>query len=277
MHQPLHGRALGAQPWANPRWRGEEQLQQHPAPWTSRECLVLGYSQRTTPLDCPCGLQSAAQAGTESHFTFLDNSEINTQTQTCFGHSRTRSGPRRRKKPIYSLDTKLVLWQHGKTLFNLLKWYTWSNSWEVTTFPGTEPKHYLLVTLGKEDWKQCVPVEQGLPCLTCTHSSGQVPQELPGEQLCLGTQPPKFPKPLPSLQNDSTAAAQKDFQEIKELTVLSSVPSTRELLLRIEKENPNPILLLQQGALSSLPALGAVVKCFSYPTSLRCIKAHTPC
>lgn len=83
-------------------------------------------------------------------------------------------------------------------------------------------------------------MEQGLPCLTCTHSSGQVPQELPGEQLCLGTQPPKFPKPLPSLQNDSTAAAQKDFQEITELTVLSSVPSTRELLLRIEKENPNP-------------------------------------
>lgn len=69
---------------------------QHPG--TSKECLVPWLQPKDNTLDCPCGLQSAAQAGTESHFTFLNNSETNTQTQTYFGHSQTRSGPRRRKK-----------------------------------------------------------------------------------------------------------------------------------------------------------------------------------
>lgn len=171
---------------------------QHPG--TSRECLVHWLQSKDNTLDCPCRLQSAAQAGTESHFTFLNNSETNTQTQTYFGHSQTKSGPRRRKKKIHSLNTKLILWQHGKTLFNLLKWYTWPNSSEVTTFPGTEPKHYLFVNSGKARLKAvCAHGTSSLPCLTCTHSSRQVPQKLPGEQLCLGTQPPKFPKPLPAL------------------------------------------------------------------------------
>lgn len=97
MHQPLHGRALGLQPWAKPWWRGEE-LQQHPAPRDLRGMPAPWLQPKGNTPDCPCGLQSAAQAGTESHFTFLNNSETNTQTQTYFGHSQTRSGPRRRRK-----------------------------------------------------------------------------------------------------------------------------------------------------------------------------------
>lgn len=85
MHQPLQGRVWGVSP--EPELRGEVRSSssstQHHS--TSREC------QRTAALDCP-------QAGTESHFTFLNNSETNTQTQTYFGHSQRRSGPRRRKQ-----------------------------------------------------------------------------------------------------------------------------------------------------------------------------------
>lgn len=134
-----------------------------------------GYSQRTTPLDCPCGLQSAAQAGTESHFTFLNNSETNTQTQTYFGHSQTRSSPRRKKKisilltPNWFYDSMV---RHYSTSLNDINDLILQ---KLPHFLGQSP-NILLVTLGRQG-KQCVPMEQHLCPASPAHTAlGRCPR-----------------------------------------------------------------------------------------------------
>lgn len=164
MHQPLHGRALGGNPWAKPQWRGEEQLQQHPAPWDLQGmpgslATARGHHPWTIPVDCRVLPRQAQKA--ISHSWTIQKQILRRKRTLAIVKVR----PKEEEKNIYSLDTELVLWQHGKTLFNLLKWYKWSNSSEVTTFPGTEPKHYLLETMGKQDWKQCVPMVSAPPHL----------------------------------------------------------------------------------------------------------------
>lgn len=109
---------------------------------------------------------------------FLNNSKTNTQSQTFLGRTvRQGQDQEEGKKETSSLYTKLILWQHSKSLFKLLKWYTWSNSSKVTTFPVTEPKYYFLVTLGKEETElkrmlKGLTGQHGLPspCITCTYS-----------------------------------------------------------------------------------------------------------
>lgn len=174
---------------------------------------------------------SPVQAITKSFHVLEQLRNKNSVSNVLWPYSQRRSGPRKRKKTakISSLYTKLILWQHGMTLFKLLKWYTWSNSSKVTTFPGTEPKHYLFVTLEKKErLKRSVCLQSlhsGMVCIyiTRTYSSQQCwkPQKLPSDQMCSGSQPPKLPKPLPVLQDVTTAAIRKVFQEIGRLTVTS--------------------------------------------------------
>lgn len=111
---------------------------------------------------------------------FLNNSKTNTQSQTFFGHTVRQGQDQEEGKKPSSLYTKLILWQHSKSLFKLLKWYTWPNSSKVATFPVIEPKYYLLVTLGKEKTEvKCMlkglTQQHGLPLpyVTCTYSPQQ--------------------------------------------------------------------------------------------------------
>lgn len=122
---------------------------QHPG--TSRECLVHWLQSKDNTLDCPCRLQSAAQAGTESHFTFLNNSETNTQTQTYFGHSQTKSGPRRRKKRSILLTPN---WFYD----SMVRHYSTSLSdihdlilQKLPHFLGQSPNIIFSLTLGKQE------------------------------------------------------------------------------------------------------------------------------
>lgn len=199
MHQPLHGKALGANPWAIPRWRGEEQLQQHPAPWDLQGMLgslatARGQHPWTVSVGCRVLPKQAQKA--ISHSWAIQKQILRLKrTLAIVRQGQAQGGG---KKKIYSLDTKLVLWQHGKTLFNLLKWYKWFNPSEVTTFPGTEPKYYLLVTLGNKT-EQCVPMSDtsALPHLHTQLWAGA--PETPRWTTVPCTQAPKLPKPLPSL------------------------------------------------------------------------------
>lgn len=122
---------------------------QHPG--TSRECLVHWLQSKDNTLDCPYRLQSAAQAGTESHFTFLNNSETNTQTQTYFGHSQTKSGPRRRKKRSILLTPN---WFYD----SMVRHYSISLGdihdlilQKLPHFLGQSPNIIFSLTLGKQD------------------------------------------------------------------------------------------------------------------------------
>lgn len=152
MHQLLHGRALWGvtpEPSLSGEVRSGSSSTQHPG--TSRECLVHWLQSKDNTLDCPCRLQSAAQAGTESHFTFLNNSETNTQTQTYFGHSQTKSGPRRRKKRSILLTPN---WFYD----SMVRHYSISLSdihdlilQKLPHFLGQSPNIIFSLTLGKQD------------------------------------------------------------------------------------------------------------------------------
>lgn len=91
-------KGFGGDPWAKPRWRAEESSSSTQHLRISRECLILWLQPKDNTPALSLRLQSTAQAGTESHFTFLDNLETNTQTQTYFGHSQTRSRPKEEGK-----------------------------------------------------------------------------------------------------------------------------------------------------------------------------------
>lgn len=122
---------------------------QHPG--TSRECLVHWLQSKDNALDCPCRLQSAAQAGTESHFTFLNNSETNTQTQTYFGHSQTKSGPRRRKKRSILLTPNWIMSYHAVIESISLSDIHDLILQKLPHFLGQSPNIIFSLTLGKQD------------------------------------------------------------------------------------------------------------------------------
>lgn len=219
-------KGFGGNPWAKPRWRAEERLQQQPAPQNLQgmpDSLAAAKGQHpcTVPEDCRALPRQAQKA--ISHSWTIQKQIL--RLKRTLAIVRQGQGPRRRKKKIYSLDTKLVLWQHGKTLFNLLKWYTWSNSSEVPTFPGTEPKHYLLVTLGQQDWKQRVPMEWHLCPQLHTELWAGAP-ETPRRTTVPGHPTAQTAKASSSTAKWQNSCSSEGFPEIGELTVLSSVPST---------------------------------------------------
>lgn len=162
------------------------------------------------------------------------------------------------KKCFY---TKLILWQHGKTLFKLLKGYTWSNSSEVTTFPGTEPKRYRLATLTKKN--TCSrSLHSSVFASALHHLHMQLPTMLEGARNCPGnTKITKFQccKTLRQLQFRFSKQSETDGAPG---LCCSGPKSTSQLLRKMHSQiikgriKTTPRLLLQPARGSSCQQFG---------------------
>lgn len=246
-----------------------------PAPWDLQGvpgslATARGQHPWTVPVDCT-GLPRQAQK-TISHSWTIQKQILRLKRTLAIVKVR----PKEEEKNIYSLDTKLVLWQHSKTLFNLLKWYKWSNSSEVTTLPGTEPKHYLLETLGRQDWKQCVPMVSALPHLHTQLQAGA--PETPRWTTVPGHPSTKIPKASSSIAKQQSSCSSEGFPrdwgtKSAQICAKNKWAAARDLKPDRKGESQlHPASSSSKGHWAVLPALGDScemlqlhVKCFNKP------------